>query len=433
MHAEIVKIDVDSVISAGPISGSQTLKRICWIFVLIGVVTFFGALIAGHAPELVWGAYYTNLLYFMGLSVGAVMTGVIFQIVRATWSPAIRRIGEAHVSFLPWAWILLMCTWAGREYLFPWAKNPAPGKELWMEPTFVYIRFAFLMAFLFFMMWRFVRMSIRGDVGMLVEQMGKRGTEGWKVNMGTFFNVVSAGWQGSEKEIPELQRRLSFNAPIMVLIYAVVYSLFAFEMVMAMDPFWISNMFGGFMFVGNIYLAWAVIGLIAIGISASNKVYGKILQNSQRWDLGKLTFGFCMLWGYLFFSQFLPQWYGNLPEETQWMILRTRDWNMPWVYLGWLVFPLCFIIPFITLLSRDVKRTPKVYGIVALIICIGIWLEKYIIVMPSISPAINPIGGVEIGLFLGFLGVYGLSLQGFIRMLPIVPISHPTTHGSTKW
>lgn len=433
MHAEIVSINVPDIVKAGPVKITDKTKTLCVLGMLIGVATFFGALIMGDAPQHVWGAYYVNLLYFMGLCAGAVMTTVIFQITRALWSPAVRRIAEAHVAFLPFALILLAVTWFGKDYLFPWATHPAAGKEFWMTPWLVYVRHILCLGVLFFLMWRFVRSSIRGDVGMLLEGMNKQGLEKWRGERGFLYNLVSGNWKGLEHEVAEIQPRMSRFAPVLTFCYGILYSLFAFEMIMGMDPYWVSNMFGGFIFVGNIYLAWAVLGVTANSIVKHNRTFGEIFKAPQRWDIGKLTFGFCMLWGYLFFAQFLPQWYGNLPEETQWMILRTRDWNLPWIKLAWFVFPACFVFPFILLLSRDVKRTPWAFGLVACIIAVGLWFEKYLIVMPNMFPQTVPFNFVEIGLFIGFLSLYIYTVRTFLGNLPIVPISHPLTHGSVKW
>lgn len=144
-----------------------------------------------------------------------------------------------------------------------------------------------------------------------------------------------------------------------------------------------------------------------------------------------MTTAFCMLWGYMFWDQFLPQWYGNLPEETQWLILRTREF--PWKGLSWVVFPMGFIIPFILLLGRELKRTPKYLARVGVIIFCAVWLEKYVVIMPQVSPDKIPFGCLEIGMFLGFLGAYGLSVIGFLGKYPFIQVSHPATAGKTNW
>lgn len=424
MHARVANIDIDRVIQSEPLTAGCCITKIAWVGVGIGVLTFSLALVY-HNHDLLWGAYFTNLLFFMGLAVGSVVLTAIFQIVRATWAAPIRRIAEASYEFLPWAYGLWAVTYFGKESLYPWATHPMPGREWWFQPNFVYIRFAILLGILFLVIRRFIRLSLRGDIGLIQE---KNTSSFWKAPL---YKYLTSGWEGSEVEIPKIQNKMSCSAPVIVMLYIVIYSLFVFDMVMSMDTVWYANMFGGFNFVGNIYLALATLSLVVTYLRSTEPEFNKIVTADDYWDMGKLTFGFCMLWTYMFFAHFLPQWYGNLPEETAWMMLRTREF--PWKGWAWFVLPMCFIIPFITSVSRDVKRTPKLYAFIAASIFFGIWGEKYIVVMPQISPDRIPFGLCEIGLFLGFAGGYILCIQNFIRKFPYVQVSHPLTRGVREW
>jgi hypothetical protein len=185
------------------------------------------------------------------------------------------------------------------------------------------------------------------------------------------------------------------------------------------------------MFMGNVYVAWAVLIISTLYHIKRDPVFGETVTTNQLWDMGKLTFGFCMVWGYFFFSQFLPQWYGNLPEETQFLILRTREF--PWKGLSWIVLSSCFIVPFICLLSRDLKKTPQCVRLVAILICLGVAMEKYVIVMPNLYPNWIPFGWTEVGVFVGFLGAYVLAIQSFLRSMPFIIVSSPLAEGRTDW
>lgn len=423
MHTEPLHINFQEVVATGPFAKEKRITTLCWLCVLFGTITFFGALFSPYPNELVWGSYYTSFLFWMGLAVGAVMTTVIVQIVRATWVVPVRRIAEAHIAFLPWAFFLFLGTYAGKEYLFPWAREPMPGREYWMEPNFVYARFTVLFLLFFYLLYRYTRNSLRSDIGSLREETGEK----WQ---GGLYARLVSGWNGSSEEIISAQKTMSFMAPIVVVCYALVWTLFATEMLGGMDTIWFSNMLGGFEFLGNIYMGWAVIGVIGIYLAKNNEIYAKIIGRRQLWDLGMLCFGFCMLWGYTFFSQFLPQWYGNLPEETQWLIVRTRDF--PWKPLGYLTFSCAFVIPFVTLLSQDTKKNPTTFTMIAGVIFTGLWLEKYMFVMPQLSPDSIPFGLVDVGIFVGMLGIYGLSVQGFLTRFPIITVSHPQARNDVK-
>ena len=434
MYGEISSVNFEEIVNSKRLTFPKSLKLLCWLFVLIGTFVFVSGIIASDDPTLYWNSYYVSLVYFMGLSVGSVMITVIFQIVRATWVAPVRRLAEANIGFLPVAYILFLSTYAGKEHLFPWANAPRAGVEAWMNPDFVYIRFAIIFGLFFCLLAKFVSMSLYADIGVIRERSLKLNEKNHAVfsyYFGGIFDWLTKNWKGSKIEIPQIQKKLSILAPIVVLAYAITYTLFGFEMIMAMDSKWMSNLFGAFMFIGNIYIGWSALALTSIFYSSRNKDLAKISIKGTYWDLGKLNFGFCMLWGYFFFSQFLPQWYGNLPEETQWMILRTREY--PWKGWGWVTFSLCFIIPFVLLLGRDLKKTKPAYALVALIVLTGVWCEKYLIITPNHYPTYIPFGIHDILIFAGFLGAYILSVQNFLTKVPCIPISHPQTYGNTEW
>jgi len=424
-HGATVNINLAEVIEAEPLRVSSTLARWMWLFIIIGTVAFLLGLIL-DTPQHFWGCFFVNLCFFMGMSCGAVVLSAIFQVVRAKWAAPLTRICEANVAFLPWAFILWLSTYFGKEILYPWAREPMPGREWWMQPDFVYGRFIVLFGLLFYFMHKLVKYSLRGDVGFLREHALNK--ERWA---GHHYDVLTAGWKGSAAEIAEIQPKRSWYSPLVIALYGVIYSLFVFEMVMAMDPIWYANMFGGFNFIGNIYMGWAVLNITSLLLAWNHERFAKVLHVDQFWDMGKMTLAFCILWGYMFWAHFLPQWYGNLPEETQWMILRTREF--PWKGLGWVTFALCFITPFILLLSRDIKKSPKYFIRIGFIILTGMWLEKYMVIMPQLSPSRIPFNGLEIGLFLGFLGIYVLAVRSFLAKYPFISVAHPLSRGSQRW
>jgi hypothetical protein len=427
-HAAIVKVDIEKVIESEPLSLGTTTKKVLLAFLALGFLTLVLGVIFVE-PKVFWGTFYVNTLFWLGLSAGGVMTTVIFQIVRARWSASLRRIAEANISFFPWALLALACTYLGKEVLFPWGREPMPGREWYMQADFVYARFFVLLSVLYFAMRYFVRLSLREDIGMLRET--RPSDQRW---FGHGLGGLVKNWRGKDVEIPAIQHRLSCFAPVLVFLYAVIYSLFAFEMIMAMDKIWYSNMFGGWNFVANVLMGWTSLILLVLYFAKRHKVFAENVSKSQLWDLGKLTLGFSMLWAYMFLAQYLPQWYGNLPEETQWLLLRVTGL---WKPLAYVTFACCFIFPFIWMASEDVKKTPWALSLVCVTSLTGIWLEKYMVVQPQLTPAEIPLlanfGMLEIGIFLGFLGAYGLSIGHFLHKYPYIAIAHPLTKGINKW
>jgi len=319
MHTEPVQVNIDEVLEAGPLKVSAAFKSVMLILIVIGILAFVGSYLTMGAHH-AWAAYFVSLMFFMGLAAGSVVLTAIFQITRARWSPPVRRLADANSAFLPIAWLLLAFSYFGQDVLYPWATTPKPGVENWMNGSVVYPRILLLLGALFGFMLIFVQKSLRGDLAIAAER-GKHKAH-WNEGI---CAVLRGGFLHTPKSVSSTQNLLSRLAPALIAMYAVFYSLFAFEMVMSMDKSFMSNLFGAFIFAGNVYLAWVFLAMTAMYHARRSPSYARLFTPAQQWDLAKLTFGFCMIWGYFFFSQFLPIWYGNLPEETQWLIIRTRE------------------------------------------------------------------------------------------------------------
>ena len=143
----------------------------------------------------------------------------------------------------------------------------------------------------------------------------------------------------------------------------------------------------------------------------------------QLHDVGKLLFGFCILWAYMFWSQYLVIWYGDLAEETEFIYHRMHG---PWGPIAWLVLALCFVVPFVVLLSRAIKMKPVGLTAIAIVVLVGMWLERFILVAPSLWHGDTvPLGLLEIAITLGVFGLFGYCYTGFLNTFPILPVSDP--------
>jgi len=199
---------------------------------------------------------------------------------------------------------------------------------------------------------------------------------------------------------------------------------------MSLDRGWYSTLFGGYFLVGSFYSGIAAIYLLALLVGRSEPLREHVGPRHFH-DLGKLLFAFSLFTGYLFYVQFLTIWYGNLPAETRYVILRVK--TTYWEPLAWTVLFTMFVIPFLVLLSRRVKlqRTPMI--LLSLLIMAGMWLEKLILVAPSLWKGKDfPLGVTEVMITAGFFGVMGLCLTVFLRRVSIVPISDPLFRASVE-
>ena len=190
---------------------------------------------------------------------------------------------------------------------------------------------------------------------------------------------------------PEHEARIRRLAPLYLVLYAYVFTLVAFDGIMALQPHWFSNLLGGFFFMGSFLGAHMLLALLML-YGARHLGVSDLVSPKQRHDLGKLCFGFTVFWTYLMWAQFLVIWYGNLPEETGFVFARL--WGH-WLPIGKAVFLGMFLIPFFGLLGVAPKKTRVTLGFFATVSLVSLWLERYLLVMPSVTPLPGP--GVRSG------------------------------------
>jgi nitric oxide reductase large subunit len=111
-------------------------------------------------------------------------------------------------------------------------------------------------------------------------------------------------------------------------------------------------------------------------------------------------------------------WYGNISEETSYVITRTV--LLPWKPLAWAVFLVVFILPFLALLSQKIKTKPIIMIILCSIVGIGIWFEHLLLIAPALNPgtANLPLSYTDGLISLGFLGLMALAVTYFLGLFP---------------
>jgi len=381
--------------------GSAQIPRV-WM-ILFAVLALAGAAafllgISGPQSLRAWQAYLVNYVFWTGLSFGAVLFVAVLNMTDARWGRSLKRLAEGLGAFLPASFLLFWFLYFGREEVFPWVSVPVPEKAGWLNVGFLFARDGAGLLLLILLSMALIFYSVKADREFLNRPAGGADPAGpWRV-----------------------QRVLS---PVFGILYAFILSLLAFDLIMSLDPHWYSTLFGAYYFMSSFYAALAALVLVS---HLFRKTHGlqEYIHPHHLHDLGKLLFAFCLFTGYLFYVQFLVIWYGNLPEETKYIILRVRF--SPWEPMGWTVLGMIFILPFLVLLRRKWKMNPAVMIPVSLVVLGGMWLERFILVAPSLWKGKSlPLGLMEIFITAGFFGIMALSLAIFLQRAPLLPVSDP--------
>ena len=383
------------------------------LLAVIGAVLFVLAL-AGEGGVRAWHAFHVNWLYFTGLSAGSLALVAVHKIANAKWSGVIIRFSQATVYFGVVSLVGAVLIFSlGYDAIYGPMEHQvhgfSPGKALWLSHGFMAGRVIVGLLALFTVGWLLVRADVLPDMAVArgYVQDGRRALyDQWTSS----HDTSPAGAARNEVRIHRL-------APMYVVVYALVATIVAFDGIMALQPHWFSNLLGGWYFMGS-FLGGHTLLVLLLFYGRRQLGIEDLVTPKQRWDLGKLCFGFTVFWAYLMWSQFLVIWYGNLPEETGFVFARL--WG-PWRPIGTAVLFGMFIIPFWGFLFVKAKKSPFMLSFVAIISLVALWVERYLLVTPSVTTEAGPVFGLpELGPLLAFLGCFLLAYGIFARTFPMV-------------
>jgi hypothetical protein len=395
------------------------------ILAVIGFAIFLVGAFTGSARA--WQAFHVNWLFFTTVSSAGVAVAAAQRITTARWSRPTVRIIEGFVAWLPIAFVLLLfIVLFGRRAIFPWATEPPPQPEkaLWLDPTFFTIRVIVVFAVITLLSLWFVYRSVRLDVGVMPE-WGSSWAKGIRDRM-------RAGFRDERRELHSTHSTLGKLAVVLALVFGFGWTVLAWDLSMSLDYHFYSTMYGWQVFMGG-WVAALMVQSILVRMWRNALGAHELILERHFHDIGKLCFAFTAFWGYLTFSQFLVIWYGNMPEETHFFFVRMSE---PWANFTIGVAILMFAVPFFGLLSKTAKVYTPTMVFFALCSIVGLWLQRYVEVYPSIyagggaehaEPATQgaaaaavhlPFGLYEIGVTLGFLGLWIASYLAFMNAFP---------------
>ena len=420
-------IHVPDQISVRHLPHSRKANLLIGAFIVVGLVSFVMRLL--QDPQAAWISYITNWLYFTSVSMGGLLLAIATWITKAKWNWSIRRISQSFVAFLPFSFLLMLPMLSLGESYFPWIEMMADdpvvqNKAAYLNMPFLVTRNVLGLALLFGVALYFVYLALRPDMGLTSQQLteGKR-SEAWQARL-------TRGWMGQEKEEVRSYKRMTVIAPAFVIIYALVMTMLSYDWVMSLEPHWFSTMFGPWFFMGAFWIGIAATALWSVYLRTQHEDFHRYIGLQQRHDIGKLAFAFCVFWTYLFFSQYIVIWYGKLPWEQAWIIRRSDE---VWGGLSGLVILLCFVIPFAGLIGRKPKTKPVLLAFFTSVILVGMWLERYVMLAPSLHHGGDPVFTIWqplIGLM--FLGLYLGSVRWFLTTFPAIQVWQPMVDPETR-
>jgi len=358
-----------------------------------GIAVFIAGLSVDKARA--WASFLLNQFFFMGIALGSLFFVAVQTLSGATWNAPVRRVSEALASYLPFVVVTFAVVFFGMHDLYHWTHPEFVAGDIVLEGKAGYLNQKFFM--------------VRDSIAVVLWIIFARALVGNSLKQDT---TKDAGLTAKNRTL----------SPIFLMIFAISFTMVAFDQLMSLDPHWFSTMFGVYAFAGIFYSALAASALVLVYLKRRGMLTGIVNENHMH-DIGKFMFAFTVFWAYIGFSQFMLIWYANLPEETGYMIKRMTS---PWLSLSVFLLVGKFLVPFFFLMRRKAKRNDTILFYVAIFMLIAQWFDLAWIVQPEFFATEGlKLGWIELGMLAGFAGIFGFFVLRFLSKNNVVAIGDP--------
>jgi molybdopterin-containing oxidoreductase family membrane subunit len=410
-----------------PLSGASPRYFVilgCFVAVIIAAMFAFGWQVnngigvAGIRRPVFWGFYITNFVFWIGLSHAGTLISAILRIANATWRRPVTRCAEVITVFALSIGATFPIIHLGRPWIFFWLVPYPSERGIWpnIRSPLLWDFFAintYLLGSVTFLL-----LPMIPDLALIRDR-----TTGMKHKI---YGFLSLGWTGSPRQWHHLEKAMQIMAIAIIPVAVSVHSIVSWDFAMAPVPMWHSTIFAPYFVAGAIFSGIAAL-IIAMALLRKFLHLEEYLLPIHFQNLGKLLLVMSLLWVYFVFSERLTGWYGNESSEMSvfWLTQTGRFSGLFWTMV------VCnFIIPF-PLLAIKKFRTITGCVIASTGIVIGMWLERFLIIVPSLSHKYLPYAyaaspykptWVEITITAGTFAGMAVLYMLFSKVVPIISV-----------
>ncbi len=347
------------------------------------------------APERFVRSWLLGWVFVFGMVLGAYAILLVHTLSRGAWGLVVRRTLGAAAETIPLFALFSLPVVLGAGSLYPWADPARVAKDeilhhqaAWLNPTFFVVRLV-----LYFAIW----------------------------GGGAFLLTRLSVSQDASADPASVERKMQVVAGPALILHILAVTFFAVDVLMSLNPRWFSTIYGFYVLGGQAVSGMAFLILVALFLSGREPM-SRVLTATHVHDWGKLLLAFMMLWSYFAFSQFIIIWSGDLPEEIGFYKDRfTGGWGA--VALGLVLFH--FAVPFLLLLSRDLKRDVKKLSIVAAILLAMRWVDLWWLSIPAFSPKQLSFHWLDVATPAAMGGLFLFAFTKRLAAYPLLPARDP--------
>ncbi len=409
-----------------PGKGWYILFTIDLIVLGIGVLAFAnqvttGLGVAGYAPPVMWAIYITNFVFWVGIAHSGTLISAILYLFRARWRTSVYRVAEAMTVFAVMTAGLFPLIHIGRPWLAYWLLPYPSERQIW--PQFK----SPLMWDVFAVSTYFTVSAIFFFIGLIPDIAAARdASTGWRRR---FYGLLSLGWRGTDREWFHYGRAYMFLAAFATPLVLSVHSVVSWDFAMGIVPGWHTTIFAPYFVAGAIFSGCALVITLVI---PARKAFGmeEIITIDHMEALAKLCLFTGSIVAFSYATEFFIAWYsGNPYERGQFWFRAFGDYKVGF----WTMVTCNVIIPQLTLWFKSIRRSIPALFVISIFINIGMWFERYVIIVLSLSHDFIPFAfgsrtlyvasPTELAITAGSFAWFGMFFLLFIKFLPWVSMT----------
>ena len=400
-----------------------TLFMISLSFVGIGLICFIyqvyvGLGVAGYRHPVFWGTYITNFVFWVGIAHSGTLISAILYLFRARFRMSIYRIAEAMTVFAVLTAGLFPIMHLGRPWNFYWLFPYPNQRELWINFKSPLIWDVFAVSTYLTVSSLFFLIGMIPDIAAIRDRVTEKPRK-------LMYSILSFGWKGSNWEWLHYGRAYLYFAALATPLVLSVHSVVSWDFAMGNVPGWHTTIFAPYFVAGAIFSGLGMVISLTIPIRKIFHLEEYITLDNYD-GMAKLIMFTSGIVGYAYGVEFFMAWYSSSPFEWQQFMYRATG---EYALFYWIMVICNVVIP-IPLWFSKVRRNLKLLFIISLFINIGMWFERFNIIVISLSRDFDPaafgiykISWVEAGITVGSFAWFFMFFLIFLKTLPSVSIS----------
>ncbi|MBL1433155.1 MAG: polysulfide reductase NrfD [Gammaproteobacteria bacterium] len=361
-----------------------------------------------------WDLYIATFIFWIGMSHPGTLLSAILHIIHADWRKPIYRFAEAMTTFSLMTAGLFPVIHIGRLWNMYWVLPYYSDRGIWPNFRSPLVWDAFAISTYLTSSALFLFIGMIPDLAICRDN-----TTGWRRKL---YTILSLGWRGDDRQWRNFRRTYLLMACFLIPLAVSVHSIVSSDFAMSVMPGWHVTTFPPYFVAGALYSGCAAIMTLFICLR-----YFFRLEDYMTIPIlvktAKLTFAIAMVWTYLNLIEFASIWYGHNAVDKELLIAKFTGAYSPYF---WMMLFIGSVVPF-TLASEKLRTHLPTMLVVSLVLNLGMWLERWMIVTPTLSQGYHPFAFdvmwpsmIQWAIVFGSFGWFGLLFLIFVKVFPCV-------------